>query len=116
MDYDNQLFIIAGTYDKKVCIYLVKEELNTISQINNIEFEDKILNIQIYGENAYISLLNGCVYSAKLSDLSTGSSSVNKLFGSLSGLRCCQVDFSRSNLSWDTDFRKLIGYYGRGCQ
>lgn len=116
-EYEGGIFLISGSYSGFIFVFSVNVTDGEIELINsNVKLNDKILNIQVFEDTIYCSLLSGSVYTLELSKIThkQGSTTVAKeILRSVSGLRCCNVNFSNANKEWDDDFRKLIGYYGK---
>lgn len=117
IELEGKVFLVSGSYSGFLSVYSVNETDGEIKMIDSsVKLNDKILNIQAFEDTLYCSLLSGSVYALPLSEITSehGSSCSGKeIFRSVSGLRCCNVNFSNANKEWDNDFRKLIGYYGK---
>lgn len=116
--YKEEVYLVSGDYDGNIFLYSIDASDGKIVPIDSsCRINDKILNIQAFNEKIYFSTLGGNVYEAPFSEMISGSYPSNfeakKIFSCISGLRCCNIDFTRAHTNWDPQFKKLIGYYGK---
>lgn len=118
-EYRNEPYLIAGDYNGIISIYKINFNERGYKLVYSCgSLNDKILCIQCQGSVAFFSTLGGRVYSLSVDTAIRTKDSGKKpteLFRTVSGMRCCYVDFTTidENSNLDKEFRKIICHYGK---
>lgn len=118
VEYNSSLYFISGNYGGKICIYIIDLKKRKAKPVYTYErLNDKVLNIQYCKDTVFFSTLNGKVYSFSFEKaILENNVEPEMIFQSISGVRCCYVDFTninRENSELTGEFGEIIGRYGK---
>ncbi len=125
VDYNNRLFAIIGSYDHHLYVYeicLDAENGGIADTIKKsvVKMSDKVMSLQYYKGQLYVSLFNGKVVSwsvDKIVELQCDSiteDSAELLFQAKVGLHVMGIDFTKCiQTDMPEDFKRILRCYGK---